>query len=137
MRVCSLRRTCSLSINDYRIMKTSIYTILMIVCFSALFSCGNANSSNSADKFHPFAGTFMTDNGVRFELRDDSTTFIRFSDSVTYESTWKICRSADNLEYANIEFAGNQSFYYLKDEKLYRSEREMRHDAMGVGVKYQ
>ena len=30
-----------------------------------------------------------------------------------------------------------QEYYYLKDEKLYRSEREMRHDALGTKVKYQ
>ncbi len=49
-----------------------------------------------------------------------------------------MCRQKDeNLEYANIEFAGNQEYYYLRNGKLYRSEREMRHDTMGVEVKYQ
>ena len=47
------------------------------------------------------------------------------------------CKSADNLDYANIEFAGYPRYYYLKDGKLYRSEREMRHDAHGEKVKYQ
>ena len=54
-----------------------------------------------------------------------------------YEGTWKSCKAEDHLEYANIEFGGYQEYYYLKDEKLYRSEREMRHDALGTKVKYQ
>jgi len=119
-------------------MKATFWTVLMIVCLSALYSCGNMGSgSKSADESHPFAGTFYTETGIRFELHEDSTTLITFSDSVTYESTWKACKSDDNLEYANIEFAGNQEFYYLRKGKLYRSEREMRHETMGVEVKYQ
>lgn len=38
--------------------------------------------------------------------------------------------------YANIEFAGYQNYYYLKNGKLYRSIREMNHDALGEEVKY-
>ena len=91
----------------------------------------------STESTHSFAGTFITENGVRFELRADSTTLITFSDSVKYEGTWKSCKAEDHLEYANIEFGGYQEYYYLKDEKLYRSEREMRHDALGTKVKYQ
>ena len=48
-----------------------------------------------------------------------------------------LATAEDHLEYANIEFGGYQEYYYLKDEKLYRSEREMRHDALGTKVKYQ
>lgn len=102
--------------------------------FRFLYSCTNTNSTEST---HSFAGTFITENGVRFELRADSTTLITFSDSVKYEGTWKSCKAEDHLEYANIEFGGYQEYYYLKDEKLYRSEREMRHDALGTKVKYQ
>ena len=98
---------------------------MLTIAFGFLYSCTNTNSTEST---HSFAGTFITENGVRFELRADSTTLITFSDSVKYE---------DHLEYANIEFGGYQEYYYLKDEKLYRSEREMRHDALGTKVKYQ
>ena len=42
----------------------------------------------------------------------------------------------DNETYANIEFAGYQNYYYLKNGKLYRSIREMNHDALGEEVKY-
>ena len=77
---------------------------MLTIAFGFLYSCTNTNSTEST---HSFAGTFITENGVRFELRADSTTLITFSD------------------------------YYLKDEKLYRSEREMRHDALGTKVKYQ
>ncbi len=118
-------------------MKRSIWFVLMIGCLSALYSCGNMGSGNSSnEKSHPFVGTFITETGIQFELREDSTSLIIFSDSLTYESTWEPCKSTDNWEYANIEFAGNQKYYYLRNGKLYRSEREMRHDAMGVKVRY-
>ena len=107
---------------------------MLTIAFGFLYSCTNTNSTEST---HSFAGTFITENGVRFELRADSTTLITFSDSVKYEGTWKSCKAEDHLEYANIEIAGYQEYYYLKDEKLYRSEREMRHDALGTKVKYQ
>lgn len=102
---------------------------MLTIAFGFLYSCTNTNSTEST---HSFAGTFITENGVRFELRADSTTLITFSDSVKYEGTWKSCKAEDHLEYANIEFGGYQEYYYLKDEKLYRSEREMRHDALGA-----
>ena len=97
---------------------------MLTIAFGFLYSCTNTNSTEST---HSFAGTFITENGVRFELRADSTTLITFSDSVKYEGTWKSCKAEDHLE----------EYYYLKDEKLYRSEREMRHDALGTKVKYQ
>ena len=107
---------------------------MLTIAFGFLYSCTNTNSTEST---HSFAGTFITENGVRFELRADSTTLITFSDSVKYEGTWKSCKAEDHLEYANIEFGGYQEYYYLKDEKLYRSESEMRNDALGTKVKYQ
>lgn len=108
---------------------------MLMIAVGFLYSCSNGN--NSSSESHSYTGTFITEDGVRFELRADSTTYITFSDSVTYEGTWKACKAEDNLEYANIEFAGYQEYYYLKDEKLYRSEREMRHDALGTKVIYQ
>ena len=45
-------------------------------------------------------------------------------------------KSADNLEYATIEFAGYPAYYFLKDGKLYRSEREMRNDVLGRRINY-
>lgn len=113
-------------------MKTFVYSLVIVVLGLGVFTaCSESNAP------HPFAGTFLTENGIRFELKADSTTFIQFNDSVTYESTWMINRSGDNLEYATIEFAGYPTYYFLKDGKLYRSEREMRHDALGIKVKYQ
>lgn len=117
-------------------MKKLILATLM-VAFVFLYSCNNTSSTNKSAEPHPFAGTFTTPEGFLFELRTDSTTYITFSDSVTYEGTWKIRKAKDNSEFANIEFAGIQEFYYLKDGKLYRSEREMRHDAFGTKVTYQ
>ncbi|MDL2212878.1 hypothetical protein LJC21_01210 [Bacteroides sp. OttesenSCG-928-E20] len=104
-----------------------------IVAFVFLYSCNNNNSSFGS---HPFAGTFVTADGFIFELRADSTTHITFSDSVTYSGTWKSRKAEDGLEYANIEFGGIQEFFYLWKEKLYRSEREMRHNVFGTTVTY-
>ena len=106
--------------------------ILGIAAFLAvvlLASCGE-NKQN-----HPYEGTF-TASGIMFVLNPDSTTRIIFNDSVSYEGRWTPTRADDGLEFANIEFGGYQKYYYLKDGKLYRSEREMRHDVMGVEVRY-
>lgn len=107
--------------------------ILVIVLLTTL-SC---LAISCTKEYHPYAGTFYDEQGVKYELRTDSTTLITYSDSVTYESTWMISKSEDGkYEYANIEFAGNQYYFYLMDEVLYRSERELRHRIHGSKVKY-
>ena len=53
-----------------------------------------------------------------------------------YESSWKIMKDG-NGEYANIEFNGDQSYYYLKNGKIYRSHMEMDRDRIGSKVTYQ
>ena len=111
-------------------MKRMIWFILVIVSVF-LYACGS-----KAKSIHSFVGVFTTENGVKFELRADSTTLITFSDSVMYEGTWKFCKTEDHWEYANIEFGGYQEYYYLNNGKLYYSEREMRHDVLGTKVKF-
>ena len=102
-------------------MKRFIYSSMLLMGICVLVAC---------------TGTFFTEEGVRFELKADSTTLIQFNDSLTYEGTWQVCKSADNLEYATIEFAGYPAYYFLKDGKLYRSEREMRNDVLGRRINY-
>ena len=58
-------------------------------------------------------------------MKEDSTTFIQFNDSIHYKGVWAIHRNDENTEYVTIEFAGNPNYYYLKDSQLYHSEREM------------
>lgn len=111
-------------------MKRFIYSSMLLMGICVLVACTGKSSS------HPFGGTFFTEEGVRFELKADSTTLIQFNDSLTYERTWQVCKSADNLEYATIEFAGYPAYYFLKDGKLYRSEREMRNDVLGRRINY-
>ncbi len=103
-----------------------IATFLTVVL---LASCGE-NKQN-----HPYEGTF-TASGITFVLKPDSTTHITFNDSITYEGKWMPARASDGMEFVNIEFGGYKKYYYLKNGKLYRSEREMRHDVMGVKVQY-
>lgn len=105
---------------------------IFIIAFGFLYSCGNSSEARQE-----YAGTFITEDGAKFELRADSTTLIIFADSVTYEGTWRAVKADDNLEYANIEFGGYQEYFYLKDGNLYRSEREMRHNTFGTKVEYQ
>lgn len=90
-------------------MKRFIYSSMLLMGICVLVACTGKSSS------HPFGGTFFTEEGVRFELKADSTTLIQFNDSLTYEGTWQVCKSADNLEYATIEFAGYPAYYFLKD----------------------
>ncbi len=112
-------------------MKKILMMMGLVVTLVLIASCGSETAQE-----HPYEGTFFTENGVRFELRADSTTLITFNDSLTYEGTWKSGVAEDQLKYANIEFAGYIHYYYLHNGKLYRSEREMRHDFMGTKVKY-
>lgn len=105
--------------------------ILWMMVFVFLYACSGAGGAN-----HPYEGTFITENGVKFELRSDSTTLITFSNSITYEGVWSSYKG-ENEEYANIEFGGYPQYYYLKDGKVYRSKREMRHDAFGEKITYQ
>lgn len=109
-------------------MKKIIFAI-GIIAFMAI-SCVNKA------KNHPYAGKFITETGTIFELREDSTTCIQFADSLQYEGKWSSRRSGDTLEYANIEFAGYPTYYYLKDGKLYRSKREMISGKLGEKINY-
>lgn len=115
-------------------MKNLLFYILGFL-FLSFISCSGSDS-NSASGHHKYAGTFVSENGIKFVLNEDSTTLITFGDSVTYESTWKVC-SNDTMEWANIEFAGSQEYYYLHNEKLYRSRYNMDSDFMGFAITYQ
>lgn len=104
------------------------YLILLVIFL--LFGCSHSDRHDSYD------GTFVTKNGIKFQLRADSTATISFNDTLTYESTWKVVKDSKG-EYVNIEFGGYPTYYYLQNNKLYRSIREMRHDAHGESVKYE
>lgn len=104
----------------------NLITIIIFGNLFLLYSCGNANHESK-----PFNGTFVTESGVVFELKEDSTTLIQFNDSVRYKGAWSV-----HSNYANIEFAGNPNYYYLKDNKLYYNERDMQNDRLGVIIQY-
>ena len=102
-------------------MKIFIYGMIFYFLF-VFSSCGNVDKPSSS---HVFNGIFKTETGIKFELKEDSTTFIQFNDSIHYKGVWAIHRNDENTEYVTIEFAGNPNYYYLKDSQLYHSEREM------------
>lgn len=112
-------------------MKTSSLICVVTIFSCTLFSCGDHNKG-----VHSFDGTFNTATGVKFELKPDSTTFIQFNDSLTYEGTWSMHHTEANEEYANIEFAGSSHYYYLKNNKIYYSERDMRNEKRGATIEY-
>lgn len=104
-----------------------LFTYTLILLYFYIFSSCKGDSSNSA----PFDGVFVTESGIKFELKEDSTTLILFDDTLNYEGVWSIHHTNES-EYANIEFAGKPDYYYLKDKKIYRSKREMESDWMGT-----
>lgn len=104
--------------------------IIASFIFALFVACG------PSAKQHSFDGVFFTESGIRFELKPDSTTLILFQDSTTYEGTWTISHTADNQEYANIEFGGYPKYYYLKDSKLYYEEEDMLSDQFSTPVVY-
>lgn len=106
-----------------------------IIFATGIIAVMTASCTNGA-KEHPYAGKFVTETGTTFELREDSTTCIQFTDSLQYEGKWTFHRSGDTLEYANIEFAGYPQYYYLKDGKLYRSKRDMLSGKLGEKINY-
>lgn len=110
-------------------MKSFTYTLILLYFY--IFSSSKGDSSNSA----PFDGVFVTESGIKFELKEDSTTLILFDDTLNYEGVWSIHHTNES-EYANIEFAGKPDYYYLKDKKIYRSKREMESDWMGTKIQY-
>ena len=111
-------------------MKRFIYSSMLLMGICVLVACTGKSSS------HPFGGTFFTEEGVRFELKAAPPPPPPPQDLLFFVGTWQVCKSADNLEYATIEFAGYPAYYFLKDGKLYRSEREMRNDVLGRRINY-
>ena len=117
-------------------MKRFIYSSMLLMGICVLVACTGKSSS------HPFGGTFFTEEGVRFELKADSTTLIQFNDSLTYEGTWQVSGLPDRHEptielvVADIGAQMAWTYYFLKDGKLYRSEREMRNDVLGRRINY-
>ena len=88
-------------------MKLSFILLLLFL----LFGCSHSNRHNSYD------GTFVTESGIKFQLRADSTATISFDDTLTYESTWKVVKDSKG-EYVNIEFGGYPTYYYFQNNKL-------------------
>lgn len=61
-------------------MKIFIYGMIFYFLF-VFSSCGNVDKPSSS---HVFNGIFKTETGIKFELKEDSTTFIQFNDSIHY-----------------------------------------------------
>lgn len=55
-------------------MKIFIYGMIFYFLF-VFSSCGNVDKPSSS---HVFNGIFKTETGIKFELKEDSTTFIQF-----------------------------------------------------------
>ena len=106
---------------------------LLVICTLVLFSCGGGSSSSPK---HPYAGTFTTQDRIKFELKNDSTALISFPNGKTYDSTWKIVKN-DDQEWVNIEFLGNQEYFYLQENNIYHSRRDMDHKHLPNKVTYQ
>lgn len=81
-------------------------------------------------------GTFYTETGIKFELKPDSTYIVLFNDSLDYEGNWSIQHTKNNEKYVNIEFVGYPQYYYLKNNKLYYNERDMKNDRLGTIIHY-
>ena len=96
--------------------------ILFILTVSVSLICISSCKKSAAT--HPFPGKFVTETGIQFDLRADSTTLIQYDDSSSYEGTWKVYNQGDTLKYATIEFAGYFNYYYLRNGKLYRNEHK-------------
>lgn len=110
---------------------------LLFILATVLISITSCTTNTSTKgKNGDYVGTFLTDQGIKFVLNPDSTATIYFSDTLTYNASWKPVTSSDNWQYANIEFAGYLRYYFLHDCKLYRSEREMRTNFNGEKVTY-
>lgn len=110
-------------------MKRILFVLTLLVSLACLSSCQKKTA-------HPFQGRFVTETGIKFDLRTDSTTMIQYDDSSSYEGTWRAHNQGDTLIFATIEFAGYFNYYYLRNERLYRDERNMLRQALGEEVKY-
>jgi hypothetical protein len=112
-------------------MKKILFVLIVLASLTCLFSCKKSVST------HPFQGSFVTETGIKFSLRTDSTTLIQYDDSSSYEGTWSVHKQGDTLVYATIEFAGYYNYYYLRNGKLYRNERSMMRQTLGEELEYQ
>ena len=72
-------------------MKRILYISIISLGTAYLSSCKNPKAA------HPFHGKFVTETGIRFDLRADSTTLIQYDDSSSYEGTWKVYNQGDTL----------------------------------------
>lgn len=112
-------------------MKRILFVLTVLISLAYLSSCKKSVST------HPFQGRFITETGIKFDLRADSTSMIQYNDSNSYEGTWSSYNQGDTLIYATIEFAGYYNYYYLRNGKLYRNERNMIRQTLGEELQYQ
>lgn len=108
-------------------MKRIAYLASFLVCLVVL----------SCSKHEGFIGKFVNEYGTVFELRPDSTGVIVFEDSIDYECTWASHHNeVENFDYATIEFGGNATYYFVRDDKIYRSKQGMMSQNEGVEISW-
>ena len=105
-----------------------------IVLLSLLFT---AILMTACSQHEGLAGTFVNKFGTKFELKPDSTTLIVFQDSINYEGKWAAhFNEQQNIEYATIEFANDDNYYFVRGNKIYRKKADMLNEQNGVKISY-
>ena len=105
-----------------------------IALFASLFIC---IILFACSKHEGFVGKFVNEHGTVFELRADSTGTILFQDSIDYECTWAShFNEVENFEYATVEFGGNPTYYFVRDNQIYRSKQGMMSQTNGVEISW-
>jgi len=83
-----------------------------------------------------FKGEFVSAFGDRFVLHDDYTTEIQFDKQDTVFHTSWTDGPAHDRAYATVEFNGNDSYFFVRDGKLYYHRADMEHGRNGVDIRY-
>ena len=102
-----------------------LWVVIAMVMTLGLVSCSKGGHDG-------FVGKFTDEFNNKFELREDHTATIQFVGTDPIETRW-----SDNdgtSTFAMIEFNGNASYYFLRDNQLYRHRDNMQSGTMGIKI---
>lgn len=110
-------------------MKICKYYILFVFCFFLAFT-------GCESRHDTFTGKFIDEYENKFELRADHSATVQFAGMDPFETTWSEGEK-DGLKYATIAFNGDDAYFYLCNNALYRHFENIKAKRQAIHIEWE